>query len=371
MGSIYRRGRVWWIAYSRGRRQFCESSRNRERGIKGTHADAVRLLQLREGDVAKGLPVSPEVGKMAFSDALDDVVRDQRANHRRAVDHTVRRIDLHLKPYFTGRRIADITTADLRAYTRERQEAGAQSATINRELAIVRRAFRLAHRAGYVLAMPHVELLDESRNVRRGFLEPADFAKVQAALSPLYADVAHVAYITGWRLPSEVLTLTWSQVDLRGKLLRVEPGTTKGGEGRQFPITAALDDILIRREREAVDGCDLVFHDKGRALSRRVFHTAWTAACRLAGVAGRIPHDMRRSAVRTLERAGIPRAVAMQMVGHKTESIYRRYAIVSTSDIHAAGARLDTLAPSGASTTAVRQSTRRRRTAKPQKPRKR
>jgi integrase len=58
------------------------------------------------------------------------------------------------------------------------------------------------------------------------------------------------------------------------------------------------------------------------------FRKAWKTACRNAGLAGRIPHDFRRTAVRNLERAGVPRSTAMKMVGHKTESIYRRYAIV-------------------------------------------
>src|SRR5206468_10029026 len=58
------------------------------------------------------------------------------------------------------------------------------------------------------------------------------------------------------------------------------------------------------------------------------FRKAWDAACAAAGVPGRVPHDLRRSAVRNLERAGVPRSTAMRMVGHKTEAIYRRYAIV-------------------------------------------
>lgn len=51
------------------------------------------------------------------------------------------------------------------------------------------------------------------------------------------------------------------------------------------------------------------------------------AACKAAGLLGRIPHDFRRTAARNLERADVPRPAAMKMVGHKTESIYRRYAI--------------------------------------------
>ena len=67
----------------------------------------------------------------------------------------------------------------------------------------------------------------------------------------------------------------------------------------------------------------------------------WLSACRAAGVPGRIPHDFRRTAVRNLERAGVPRSSAMAMVGHKTESIYRRYATVDAGALHDAAAKLD------------------------------
>jgi hypothetical protein len=68
----------------------------------------------------------------------------------------------------------------------------------------------------------------------------------------------------------------------------------------------------------------------------------WKTACKAAGVAGLLFHDLRRTAVRNMERAGIPRKVAMAITGHKTESIYRRYDIVSHQDLTLAAARLDT-----------------------------
>jgi integrase len=69
----------------------------------------------------------------------------------------------------------------------------------------------------------------------------------------------------------------------------------------------------------------------------------WLTACKDAECPGRIPHDFRRTAVRNLERAGVPRSASMAMVGHKTESIYRRYAIVAEADLHAGAERIQAL----------------------------
>ncbi len=80
-----------------------------------------------------------------------------------------------------------------------------------------------------------------------------------------------------------------------------------------------------------------VFHRQGALI--KSWRRAWLSACKRAGL-DRIPHDFRRTAVRNLERAGVPRSVAMQLIGHKTESIYRRYAIVSEADLRNGAAKL-------------------------------
>jgi integrase len=77
------------------------------------------------------------------------------------------------------------------------------------------------------------------------------------------------------------------------------------------------------------------------------FRYAWAKACRLAGVPGRLAHDFRRSAVRNLERAGVPRSAAIRMTGHKTESVFLRYAITDSAMLQEAAAKLDTLHASG------------------------
>ena len=84
-----------------------------------------------------------------------------------------------------------------------------------------------------------------------------------------------------------------------------------------------------------------VFHRNGKPI--RDFYGAWRTACAAAGVSDRIPHDFRRTAVRNLERAGVPRSTAKAVVGHQTDSVYARYAIVDASMLKEGIAKLDTL----------------------------
>ena len=135
------------------------------------------------------------------------------------------------------------------------------------------------------------------------------------------------------------------EVDWTAREVRLEPGTTKNGEGRTFPFTADLEALLkaqlVEHERRKKINrlVPFVFHRDGERI--RSFRHAWKSACVEAGVPGRILHDFRRTAVRNLERAGVSRSTAMAMVGHKTESIYRRYAIVDAKTLHEAAAKID------------------------------
>lgn len=339
MGSIYRRGKKYWIAYYRNGRKYREST--------GSHreSDAKRLLRLREGDIERGLPVTPRVGRLKFSEAADDLLNDYRVNGRRSIDHAQRRIDLHLAPVFGHRRMAGITTADIRSFISTRLDAKASPGEINRELALLKRMYTLAIQGAKLLVRPHVPMLAEN-NVRTGFFEREQFESLIGHLPEPVRPVVTFAYITGWRIPSEVLTLQWRQVDFEAGTVRLDPGTTKSGEGRIIHLTNHLRTLLesqrtitdtYQRERQKI--CPWVFHRNGRQI--RNFRTAWQTACRLAGCPGRIPHDLRRTAVRNFVRAGVSEHVAMRLSGHKTASVFRRYDIVSDGDLAEAARKLN------------------------------
>lgn len=257
----------------------------------------------------------------------------------------------HLSGFFGGAKASRITTDRVNAYIRDRQEEDAAPASIQKELAALRRAFTLALRTGKVAGIPYIPRV-EVRNTRTGFFEAAD---LEAVLAKLPADVrpaVEFAYLTGWRPRSEILPLTWRQVDFRAGVVRLEPETTKNREGRTFPFDALPRlEALLREQRAHTEAVEKatgqiiphVFHLSGKPIAD--IRRAWQSACVRAGLGrwkdpekregytGVIPHDLRRSAVRNLERAGVPRSVAMKLVGHKTESIYRRYAIVAEADL--------------------------------------
>ena len=112
---------------------------------------------------------------------------------------------LHIRPYFGGRRAAAITTADIRDFISKRQNTGgASNREINRELAAIKRAFNLAIQGGKLIHAPYIPMLKEN-NVRKGFFEREQFEAVRSHLPPHVQPLITFAYITGWRIKSEVI----------------------------------------------------------------------------------------------------------------------------------------------------------------------
>ena len=108
MGQIRKRGEIYWIRYYRAGKRHEESTRSTRRG------DAERLLKLREGDVAKGLPISPAIGRLTFDDSATDLENEYTTNGRRSIVGRRVRIKKGLRPWFGGRRMANISTPNAR-----------------------------------------------------------------------------------------------------------------------------------------------------------------------------------------------------------------------------------------------------------------
>ena len=315
---------TWWVQYSVRGKRFRESSGSSNR------VDAVKLLKRRIGNASQGRTIGPQAEKTRFKQLTQMLIDDYRANGRRSLKRIKASVG-HLLAFFGDEFAMDVTGDRIASYVAFRQDEKAAPATINRELAALKRAFRLGEKVGKVIQRPEVSMLRED-NRRKGFFEADEYRAVLKHLPEELKPVIQTAYITGWRIASEILTRQKHHVNLEAGWLRLEPGETKNGEGRNFPLTPELREVLAQQiektrliEQKTGRIIPWLFHRDGNPI--RDFRGAWASACKSAGVPKRIPHDFRRTAVRNLERAGVPHSAAMAMVGHRTESIYRRYAI--------------------------------------------
>src|SRR5262249_47790422 len=136
-------------------------------------------------------------------------------------------------------RALSVTPTEILAYIADRQGSGAANASINRELAALKRAYSLAIAADRLPRRPRIPMLRESRP-RQGFFERPQFEAVRHTGPEHLRELLTVAYLTGWRIPSELQPLTWPCVDFVAGTLRLEPGTTKNREGRTFVLTPEL-----------------------------------------------------------------------------------------------------------------------------------
>lgn len=337
------RSKFWWIRYrdANGNEQNESSGSTRK-------ADALDLLSKRVGAVANGESVAPYRERLTFTDAMQTVVDDQHLRDRRSVADTERRIRLHLTPYFGGRLLLNIDSSTITAYCVHRKAEEAGPATINRELAILKRAFRLAVRSRKLASTPHIEMLEEPE-ARQGFFEQAEYAAVRAELPAHLRPLLTFYYWTGWR-KQEALSLEVRQVDLAAGLITLDPEQSKNKRRRVLDFSGmddlrdTLADQLAAAERigrTVGRVVTAVFHEPdGTPVTAYRLRVAWEAARETAGYSHKQIHDFRRTRARNLVRAGVPESVAMKVTGHKTRSTFARYDITSGEDLREAGARV-------------------------------
>lgn len=338
MGSIYKRGGVFWIKYYRNGKPYRESTKSEK------ETDAKRLLKHREGEISQGKIPGVYFDKVRFDELAEDFVSDYRINEKKSLVRAERSVN-HLKRSFEGCRMTDVNTPRIRRHVEMRIQEGAENATINRELAALKRIFNLGAKQTppKVDRVPFIPMLKEN-NVRKGFFEEGEFQALRKALPSYLQGFVTFAYKTGWRV-SEIEGLTWSQIDLGNGIVRLESGQTKNDEGRMVHLDAELQAIFqaqwdARKEREKLT--PYVFVNEEGTDCIKDFRGAWAKACEDAEIGKRLFHDFRRTAVRNMVRAGIPERVAMMVSGHKTRSVFDRYNIVSGADLKLASQKMET-----------------------------
>jgi integrase len=329
MGRVFKRGSLYWISYYHRGKEFRESSESEK------ESTAKKLLKKRIGEIAQGRLRGANQERVTFDDLAQALLADYQINGRRSA-RSARLSISHLRKFFGFDRAIDITTDRIKAYAADRQKATAANASINRELAALKRMFSLAVEDGRLSHSPYVPTLEED-NARQGFVDHGAFVSLRANLAEYLRDPIAFLYLSGWRL-GEMKTLEWRDVDLAGKVVHLRPEISKNKDGRLLPLSGEMLEIMERAHSKRRPDCPFVFHRDGEPIGD--FRKAWSTACKAVGLHPILVHDLRRTAVRNMVRAGIGDRVAMTLSGHKTRSVFDRYNIVSETDLVLATERL-------------------------------
>lgn len=289
-GSVFKHGAVWWIKYYLNGKPIRENSQCR------LEADAKKILRQRLGQITVGRFVGLQPERVTVNELAEDIRADYSVNERASKEDLEFRLK-HLLPYMGHLRAHEVGTDLIKQYVAQRQQEKATNATINREMAALKRMFNLGIQAEKIHRKPYVPSLTEN-NVRKGFFEHAEFVSFRNAIADELKPLVTFAYYTGWR-KGEILSLRWNQVDLESQTVRLDPGTTKSGEGRVVILDGELLEVMQSQwaKRKVADIpnqnptliCQYVFHRKGRPI--KDFREAWQVACKAVGLDGRIFHD--------------------------------------------------------------------------------
>lgn len=348
---------IWWIHYF-------DAERRRHREKAGPKGIAIKLYRKRKQEALEGRKL-PELRRrrVTFGELAQDALAYRRQQSKSPTDK--QRMG-RLLDWWKNTPAESLTPGEIE---RRLSRPEWSNATFNRYRAMISLTYRIGIRRGKVSVNP-ARIIPARREspARQGFVDDKQYSKLAGLCSTLWMRaLLSLSYTYGWR-KGELLGLRVRQVNLLDRTVRLEPGTTKNSEGRSVQLTAECYELVCACiERKAAD--DYAFtREDGTPV--KDFSKTWADLCVAAGLGeficrtcktpgrpcpacakakrrtsyayhGLIFHDLRRSAVRNLERAGIPRSVSMKITGHKTEAVYRRYAIVSPADLAEATRRLE------------------------------
>jgi integrase len=320
VGHVYLRGRIWWIKWHLHGRPRYESSHSESK------AKALELLRKRMRS-----RTSPSEERVSYEDLEQGILQDYEIKKYRSMGDLANVRLKHVRGFFRGQRAVDITTPRLRQYAMMRRKQGAADETINRELSVIRRMFRIATQDQVIGAIPYFPMLEPGAP-REVYITQPEFDLIMSHLSQAFHGIVRFVWNTGWRITA-VCKLEWRDVHQAEGYFELRRENAKNKRSQRLPLIGELADIIQAAAARRQLSQPRVFHIEGRPFRRESVWRAFKVACAKAGLPNKTVHDMRRAGARDLVRAGTSEDVAQKITGHRTRAVFARYNISADEDI--------------------------------------
>jgi integrase len=309
--GLYRRGKTWWMDFVVDGRQKCETTGTSNKRL------AQKILDKRKGEIAEGrfnLPKSnPPTLKQWAEQFLETIAHP---NTKRTYDSCIH----VLLEFFGDARLSQMSPGRIEEFKLSRTRAGTGPATINRNLAVLRRMMKLAARQRMIARTPfeEVDFLEERSQRRQAhILTFEEQVKLEAVATPLLRTLLVLLTETGLRVGREALPLKWDDVDLVSSILFVRQSKTRAGV-RAMPLSKLCTTVLSEWQRlTGPEFSPYLFANLNNPeIHLKSVRKTWTRALKNAEIEFFPIYNLRATFASRLAAAGVPDIFISQMMGH-------------------------------------------------------
>lgn len=317
--GLVKRGDTWWMSFMYQGRQIRRSTGTSDRRL------AEAILGKVKGQIIEGRFFDkPKEQRRMVTELLDRYLREhavRRANYRRE-QTSVR----NLKAFFGNPTLDHVTPKRIVAYKNQRYTDGVKPATINRELATLKKAFNLARREWeWCTDNPVCRVsMEQENNTRDRWLTVDEEQRLLHAAGPWLRELMMFALHTGMR-QGEILDLTWAGVDLFRRTVTVFK--SKNGERRTIPLNQTVLELLMHKYGSRSGDTALVFPSEAQTrLNASNIRRSLNLALEKVKITNFHFHDLRHTCATRMVQAGVDLYKVQRLLGHKSSIMTQRYA---------------------------------------------
>ena len=263
----------------------------------------------------------------------EDVTLTQNKTGKDDVSRAKRLLD-----HLGGARVSVLNAATIRRYRVARSKEPTRKgtpptvATLNREIGLLKRMLNHAEREGYINTNPIARVrLEAENNVRHNVIDDDRFTELHNSADQWFRPILRIAFDTGMRR-SEILSLRWSQVNLKEGTITLEAKDTKTASARLIPLTGCVREVFAQQPK-VLGASEYVFANPRTGRPYSEVKTALKRACDKVGLVGFWFHDLRRCFITNARKRGIPESVIMRISGHKSRNVFERYNVIDEADL--------------------------------------